>query len=495
MFRCQKRRRRLPLLALVALLAAPHAGAAEDSAQRPKLPPDLQPVADLAMSAPPEFAADALLRIAASGRVSDRDARRNLIETAFHIAARAQHPVKLVAAPGTAADTRSGYLAGALRLNLDALSLQSRAVEAMLNIDKRDARELLSQLERPALPALKCEDPLIPDVSAFYAALVRVAGEAFTATAAGKAEQVSFALAEISRVSNNAELPGAARVLNSIAWDSSQFEILLGAFASRLDAMPPDNRTFSYYAQSIEQEVRQVAQRSRGLGVASQGLAQSYRKYLVRQLTAPRCESTTAGRVAGGSGADNLSLFDDIIRGELAPLSPDEMRPDGSGGAAKIDRYWQSAEAKQIFQGCLRLRVAPNGSFYSEEARNTTEWRQQLMDFLNTLASWSPIAEDSEADYYHQKAIVYEALLELTPAGALRDRVLANYIDFLRGSNLQQENPVEWFWHARSTLDRLVTQTAEAKRLRAAFRGSGNTILALEAVLDELAPASPFGPR
>ena len=488
MFDFRKRQRCLPLLALLA--ASPALRAAEEHKNEPpKLPPQLRSVVDLAMSTPAEFAADALLRVASSNRVQDHDAKRDLIDTAFHIAARAQHPIQLVSAPGTGVDTRSGYLGSALRLKLDALSLQSRAVEAMVNVDKAYARDLLSQISVPSLPTLKCEDPLIPEVSVFYDAVVQVAGHVVSGHGEGKAEQVSFALAEISRVSNSAEIPGAARVLNSLAWDSSQFEILLGAFASRLDAMPADNRTFSYYERSIEQEIQQVAQRCKGLGVASQGFAQSYRKYLVRQMTAPRCEKTNSVRTVSGD-FNITAAFDG---GEIAPLTPEEITPQESGGAAKVENYWQTAESKQIFQGCLRLRMAPNGSQYSEEARSSDEWKRQLMDFLNTLASWSPVAEASEADYYHEKAIVYEALLELTPAGQLRDRVLLSYVDFLQGSNLQQQNPVEWFWHARSTLDRLRTQPSQEARLRAAFRASANTVLALEATLDELVPSSPFG--
>ncbi|MGA2216037.1 MAG: hypothetical protein ABSH31_22380 [Bryobacteraceae bacterium] len=54
-----------------------------------KLPEPYQSLVDLAAGAPPEFAADALLRIVEKGRPADEDARRGLIEEAFRSAAAA----------------------------------------------------------------------------------------------------------------------------------------------------------------------------------------------------------------------------------------------------------------------------------------------------------------------------------------------------------------------------------------------------------------------
>src|SRR5579884_912542 len=103
--------------------------------------------------------------------------------------------------------------------------------------------------------------------------------------------------------------------------------------------------------------------------------------------------------------------------------------------------------------------------------------------------------ESFKADYFHEKAIVFEALLELTPPGELRDRVLENYIGFLQGSNLAQQSPVEWFWHVRATVDRLATNRAAAAQLQSALARSGNVILALEAILDEKFPRYSMFPQ
>ncbi len=58
-------------------------------------------IADLAAAAPPEFAADALLRIVESGKLADKNARRELVEQAFQLAASAKFPVRMEGLPGT----------------------------------------------------------------------------------------------------------------------------------------------------------------------------------------------------------------------------------------------------------------------------------------------------------------------------------------------------------------------------------------------------------
>src|SRR5438105_1277351 len=63
-------------------------------------------VAD-AMTIPSEFASDALLRVAGSGRVDDAEWRREMLETAYMRAYAAQEPYRRTSV-GVPADTRQG---------------------------------------------------------------------------------------------------------------------------------------------------------------------------------------------------------------------------------------------------------------------------------------------------------------------------------------------------------------------------------------------------
>src|SRR5690348_1908317 len=97
------------------------------SAEPLKLLEPYQSIVELARGAPVEFSADALLRVVESGKIVDPEAKIDLVEQAFRLAASAKFKVRMRKLPGSMADTRSSYLGSAYDLKLDVLSLQSRA--------------------------------------------------------------------------------------------------------------------------------------------------------------------------------------------------------------------------------------------------------------------------------------------------------------------------------------------------------------------------------
>ncbi len=479
-----------PAAVFISALMSAGVYGADDSKERAKLPPELEPVFGLAMAAPPEFAAGALLRI--TPRVLDRALRRELIEMAFHLAGKAQNPVRLASFPGIEPETRSSYLSNALALKLDTLSLQARSVQEMLRIDPARARELFSEIAAPRIAAATCEQSLLPDISPYYESLAAVTQGTFSEKERAKSEHLAFATAVLSRVSALAELAPAAHAVATIEWPRQYLEIAVGSLSGRLESVGPDSRSFLYFSKSIDSSVELLIRRAKQLGIASDPLAQTYRKFLVTQFRGPHCADSgqPAGRIVQmGQPTD---LFGDAIRGELPAIANEEMTPESIEGTMKLDRFWQSGEAERMYTECLKLRQGSDGSALSEPVRRSREWSRQMTDFLNTLANWSTNGEASEADFYHQKAVLYEALLELAPAGEMNESVIQSFIGFLKSSNVQRHNGVEWFWHARSTVDRVrPSHPDQAAKIMAAYRSSGNIVLMLEAMLDQVAPATP----
>ena len=157
-----------------------------------KLPEPYQSLAELARGAPPEFTADALLRIVEQGRLADRDARRDLIDEAFRSASAAKFSVRMQGLPGTLTDTASGSLSRAYALQLDMVSLESRAVRDMLPLDPVNARKLFGEIARPMLAPLTCDDALVYDLSDFYQALGAVVNGAFTQKQHSKNDHLNF---------------------------------------------------------------------------------------------------------------------------------------------------------------------------------------------------------------------------------------------------------------------------------------------------------------
>lgn len=406
------------------------------SAEPLKLPEPYQSIVDLAHASPPEFASDALLRVVESGKIRDRAARVTLIEEAFHLATSAQYRMPFRGI-GNLADSRAGYLDKAYRLKLDALTLQSRAVRAMLGVDKARARELFNQVPSPALQPLTCDDVLVPDVSSFFDALGAVVQNAFTEKERAKEEDINFLLAYLAQVGSPVQLAPAIKLIKSISLTPPQRDVVLGRIGAILENMPADARSFSATATDIKGEI-------------TPELSASLEKYLQRGLAATRCDSINTAKHSGS------------------------------------DRYWQSGEAKAVFEKATRLRMRQDGTMLSPADRQTPEWNIQLADFLKELAGWTAAHEESESSFYHEKCAVYEALLDLTPSGEQRDETLRRFAGFLVGSNLQQSSPVEWFLHAPLLYDRMKdTGDAAAGKLLDAYRASGQPVLVLFVTLEK----------
>lgn len=380
----------------LALFLIPLAFAAENV----KLPEPFRSIADLAAAAPPEFAADALLRIVESGKLKDQNARRQLVEQAFQLAASAKLPVHMIGIPGTTTDTASGSLNQAYKLKLDALSLQSRAVRDMAAFDPATARELFGQIVKPILAPLTCDDALTYDPSDYYPALVSVVNNSFSPKEKAEEKHVNLMLEAISQAALQSQLAPLAQAIQSANVTEAQRQNLETRLASVVENMKRDQRT---------------------------------------------CPKD----------------------------------------APKLDRYWQSANGKQILEAGKKLRFTSSGADLSLADRTTPDWQQQLADYLNLIADWTADQEPSNSDYYHERCIVYTALLDLVPSGPQSDKILAEYVDFISNSGLYGESPVEWYVEPYTVLTRSLNDSALHAKVVTAYRDSGNPVLALELALEE----------
>lgn len=151
----------------------------------------------------------------------------------------------------------------------------------------------------------------------------------------------------------------------------------------------------------------------------------------------------------------------------------------------KLERYWQSATAKQLLQAGKNLRFASNTQLRSDADRATPEWQTQLADYLNLIADWTQDQSESDAIFYHEKCLVYTSLLDLVPAGPKADKILADYVDFVGNSGLYQRSPAEWFIEPYTVLDRSQSNAARHSQVLDAYQRSGNPVLVLAVALEK----------
>jgi len=445
-----------PVIVLLSIAFAALAAEVKDP-PRPKLPPEAQAIMGLAYASPPEIAADAFLRIAESGKIADRESKLQLIDQAFDMAASARDRFRRRHITGAPADSRSGAIDRAARLGLDTLSLRVRAVRAMFELNQTRARELFSRMEAPQPEARSCEDALVFDLTGFYGLLSDLANQAFS-TGERKLEQhVGFVRPYVVSIASPVEVAPVARLVRTLSVTPRQRDLLLASFVAALQNVAADVRSFIETAESVSEEVVQLAQACANDGLATDGLKSAFEKYIERQRGSAQC----AGQ-----------------------------------GAVKLHNYWTSPEAQALMARGMKLRWGPTGvpsRMLTLEERKAGEWQTQLAEALNEMESWKPAPGESEADYFHQRCLFYEVLVELTPPGARRDNVIAAFLGFLSSSPIQRESPAEWLARGAEILSRLrMSGDSGAERLLDAFASSANPALALTARLERLAPQSPL---
>ena len=398
------------------------------------------PIVELARSAPPEFFADAVLRLVESGKISKRD-QADLLKDAFAAAAQAKEPVRLIAVPGTPPDTRELYRSKAGEVGLDALSLQSRIVIEMAARDSGKARELFEAITRPAFDPRPCGDALVADASAYYDAAAAIA-RSFTGREKESELHVQFLSALLVTARPPNEIAAFARAMQTVDLTPDQLRFLLSAIAAKLELTAAEYRPFAMSLDALQMELGKMIEANRA---ARAEMVRSFRTYVKNQLNAPRC-------------APDLSLGLDQIVWLQPPVTEDEIRPATPGESFKTQSYFHGEGAARIGEGLNRLRAGAGTN---------------LADFLHDFDAWTP--EGSDVDAFHQRATVLRALLQIVP-GADRAKILNRAAAFLEKSDAERKSPAEWLWEARDFLN---MAGADRVKLAAAFRASSNVSLAL----------------
>ena len=161
------------MLALFFILSQ---GLSTHTADQPKRPPEVLALVDQARALPPEFRADTLLRLSDSPLIKETAWKQELIEEAFWSGVHAPLPYPQWA------DKRSDSVSdNAVRQNrLEALTLQTRAVQAMLAIDPQKALRLYEEVQTPTIPMLSCTIVFTPVVLDYYQSAVFVFENSFS---------------------------------------------------------------------------------------------------------------------------------------------------------------------------------------------------------------------------------------------------------------------------------------------------------------------------
>jgi hypothetical protein len=410
-------------------------------------------------SAQPEFAADLLIRIAGSDKISDTAWKAELIEEAFRLASSTQQPVKRAPLPSSPTDTRTGFLASAFALGLDGLSLQCRAANAMLSIDKHKARELFGDIPKPKLQPVNCEDGLVYDLSDFYGTLKKLAETAFSSEEIKLDEPVRLIESNIGQMVSPVELAPVMELIGSFKTSSSKQESLVYVFARALSGISGDDRSFTQSLYYVDRGMKNLITQCLQRGLSTGELLRAYRTYLVRHFSAVRC-ADSGQTLSQRAQAAVISEFNSSLRlkteKNIAEISADDVKPSAIQGTVGTHTHWQSPKAAALLTKIKELRFGSANTPLTAAERDALDWRAKLDDFMKDLADWRKEDEKTEEDYFHQKCVLLRGLIEMIPQKTTREEVIRSLMEFLNSYDLQRASRIEWFWQARFLLKDIV---------------------------------------
>src|SRR5258705_1631848 len=93
----------------------------------------------------------------------------------------------------------------------------------------------------------------------------------------------------------------------------------------------------------------------RELGIVSWNVTRGVGAYLKARLQGTRCAARTSDGLA--VDAFNFALRRrNVTADAVPPLAPADTRPSRTLGRARIDLYWQTPDARRLYDSALRLR-------------------------------------------------------------------------------------------------------------------------------------------
>ncbi len=424
---------------------------------------------------PSEFAADLLLRIAESKRITNQVLKKELVEEAFHLASSAQHPYKLKMIGPYPVDTSAGTLSSSLQLNLDTLSLQCRAVQAMTRIDKKRARELFVEISPIKLKPLACADGTVYDVATFYSTLSYIANTTFNSDEKLLSEDLRFVESYAGNITSPVQIAPVAIVLNSIKASPLEMQPLISSLSNAVGKLTTDDRSFSGSAYDVSVEMDRLIRSLVRHGVSPDELLKALRTFYVGHYSADRCADTLDKELKSKSVSsavnDNINQeekdtslpipvkrFNELLKladdAKIPPIIAEDIKPSKVEGGVYAQEYWQSPKGRELLIKVQNLRArleSKRGSGIIVAQKATTEWNSDAQTFLVEVTDWNPANEDS-VDVFHQKCLLFKGLLALMPPNEMRNDAMYQYIDFLLNSDVWRNSRVEWFWQANSLI-------------------------------------------
>jgi hypothetical protein len=412
---------------------------------QPKRSLEVVAIVDQAQALPAEFRADTLLRLSDSSLITETTWKQELIEEAFWSAAHAPLPYLQWA------DGRSDSVdTNAVRANgLESLTLQTRAVQAMLALNQRNALHLFQEIQAPRLPKLSCSTVFTPVLLDYYQNALSVFESAFTLKQRQDGEDFRFLRQVVASTASPSAVPPALEMIFAVKIPPVEGQDLLSLLATKLAGIAASDREYGVTETALVSAIAPDRLQPSEAAV----LIPALRSYIVRHVSGRRCSDNipAPGELAkSAEGFNALVVKLDAAGDRYKPISVGEAKPLASDGSYQPNLIGQSTQAQAI-QDALRWLThgdrERDGKVirWTLEERSTQDWLAHYDDTLKLVYDLKEGDESSPEAFFCTKADALNSLAVLVPPGPAREKAMEAYTKFLEQNYHSIQNRNLWF--------------------------------------------------
>jgi uncharacterized protein (DUF2147 family) len=418
----------------------------------PRWPPEVSALVDQARALPAEFHADTLIRLAGSTLVRRAPWKQELIEEAYWAGSHSSLPYL------QRADGRSDSVAAnAVRANgLEALTLQTKAVQEMISLNPGIALRLFEQIPPVRLPKLACSNAFTPDVVAYYQTGMLIFQDAFTSKQRAHGDDLIFLRQVVGSVESPAQVSASLEMAFSVNLTADDRRELLSLLAAELQLISRSDREYGAAEASLVSAINADRVGSSEAAV----LLPALRSYIVRHVSGRRCTDniSASGRMAKSAEQFNsLAAKLDPTESRYKRISVEEAQATGDDGTYQKSLSGQSAQSKEVTEA---LRWLTHGNRVRDgkvlrwtlEERSSQQWLGHYADAAKLVHDLKEDDEPSPEAFFCMKADALNLLATLAPPSPMRDKAMEEYIDFLENYSPSIQNVNLWFTMFRHML-------------------------------------------
>jgi len=372
----------------------------------------------------PEFRAWMLLELARSEHVTEQRWKVRWLEEAWRAALESRTPVRLVRAPDIPADTREHFIARAHEARLDKLSLQSAVIESMTPLNPARARDMYADALPLVIPPSACADALVPEPGPLYEALAVLLAKGFTPAERKEGRPADLLRRTLASATSILQLPPIAQAIAAAPWTERDLPLVLSEWAAAFDRVNADPRQYDHVVTPLR-----AARESLNKLAASAGLNSDV---VFRPLEALRERSRKIVPCESPATISALSAT-------TAPADREKLR-------AKPHEFWRSNKAKEIFQQAQALVYDEARNLIRPEAKTTAEWLARVSNFRTAFDGWTASGEESEEDYYQQRAVILQLLYDIEADPQAKESARQALVHFILSHPLRRTKPMEWLY-------------------------------------------------